>query len=176
MIPIRTIWHRPECPVPFGGHEHKPIWKRFRTHSPATGQVTCTLCSLYIGINHHALQLPTEIMHCHQKEQGFLDGANIEGMEHFADSIVEDASMIIGETEQTEDPVVENTETNLCRDRSNPRKVRISCFRFSLNLLSNSRGLQVNGHFTLNNSQAHILRSRFKKPLNPRFLAPQHKM
>ena len=47
------------------------------------------------------------------------DIEEMEGiMEHIADSVVEDASMIIGETEQTVDPVVENTETNLCPDES----------------------------------------------------------
>ena len=74
-MPFRTvlsIWQRPEIHDPLGGPEQKQTWKRFRTHSRTTGRVTCTLCSLYIDINHDESQLPTGIntIKLHETENG----------------------------------------------------------------------------------------------------------
>ena len=65
-------WQRPEIHDPLGGPEQKQTWKRFRTHSRTTGRVTCTLCSLYIDINHDESQLPTGIntIKLHETENG----------------------------------------------------------------------------------------------------------
>ena len=58
-------------------------------------------------------------------------------------------------------------------------KVAHEMFQFSLSSCDKKQLLHrsfLSGHFTLNDSQAHILRCRPKKPLNPSFLAPHHKM
>ena len=55
-------WQYSESVNPQPGHELKPTGKRFRTLTSRTGRVTCTLCFLYIDIDHHALPMSIEII------------------------------------------------------------------------------------------------------------------
>ena len=75
-----SSWQCPEIHDPLAGPEQRQTWKRFRTQSPATGQVTCTLCSLYIAINHDESQLPTGIntIKLHEKENDNCNGRNAD--------------------------------------------------------------------------------------------------
>ena len=56
----RSIRQFPKSHDPLGGHGLKQNWTRFRSRTLRTGQVTCTLRSLYIVIDYHASHSPWE--------------------------------------------------------------------------------------------------------------------